>query len=562
MAQIRYIQKGEFARGYDSILSQYPLDVSNRALKDIMAASGLSTADDIDFPGFASLNANGKIPTTSIDSPSIIVQDGTDQAMIDAINAANILNASWGAGMSVKVILPQRVYVWHQAAQHPAFNFGAQVEQDGGIIYWVPNGADNPIPDGRQGGRLISWDASPGTISGGGVKNLRVTSEDTIYGKTALYLKDVIDFEIERNRAYGTQWIGGPDHGSVFIETHGREQIKIKGSHMYCDTPWLAGLNDNPAGNVPVDISSIHACTFIVTAARTNAAIMFEPNAVFQNLEIINVDAVRGGGLLRILNNASTQNSICLTIDNCRSEQSADATKYFVDMESDAFYFHAVRISNCAPDDTANAFKFSKVRNLVLDNIMYEGASGARTFLNVANCDSISGREWNKGSSIITGISTVEALAVLNERVASTTPTHRIKGVNVNDYITSGNVFGGNIEMRQGVIGKIIGANFNVTTDQSIALPANYIIEKIIVTNASINLTTAAGGIYSAISKGGTAVVAAGQVYSALSASAKILALTLAVTDRRTDALLYLNLTTPQGAPATADVYVIGYKLS
>ena len=112
------------------------------------------------------------------------------------------------------------------------------------------------------------------------------------------------------------------------------------------------------------------------------------------------------------------------------------------------------------------------------------------------------------------------------------------------------------------LLGELIGANMNSTGDQQIVIfsaPAKYIIRRIVATNASISLTTAVGGIYTAVSKGGTAVVANSQAYSTLSASTKFLYLTLASnTDYRTATSLYLSLTTPQGAAATADIFVYG----
>lgn len=116
------------------------------------------------------------------------------------------------------------------------------------------------------------------------------------------------------------------------------------------------------------------------------------------------------------------------------------------------------------------------------------------------------------------------------------------------------------------VLGKLIGANMNITTDNTIPISLDqgtkFVIEKIIVMNASINLTTAAGGVYTATAKGGSAVVANTQVYSALTGATKMVSLTLAITDTVwTVSNLYLNLTTAQGAAATADVYVMGYVL-
>lgn len=118
------------------------------------------------------------------------------------------------------------------------------------------------------------------------------------------------------------------------------------------------------------------------------------------------------------------------------------------------------------------------------------------------------------------------------------------------------------------VIGKLIGANMNVTTDQAIVLQdfgasgeyTKYMLDSIRVKNASISLTTAVGGVYLAASKT-TAVVANSQVYSALTAVGKWVALTLAntaLTDVLTASTIYFSLTTAQGAAATADIYIYG----
>lgn len=121
------------------------------------------------------------------------------------------------------------------------------------------------------------------------------------------------------------------------------------------------------------------------------------------------------------------------------------------------------------------------------------------------------------------------------------------------------------------VVGKLIGANMNITTDQLIPIQiadtddvvvadaGDFILADIIVRNASISLTTAAGGVYTAASKGGSAIVAAGQVYTALTTSVKWVALTkasISLTDVLNQANLYFSLTTGQGAAATADIYV------
>lgn len=117
------------------------------------------------------------------------------------------------------------------------------------------------------------------------------------------------------------------------------------------------------------------------------------------------------------------------------------------------------------------------------------------------------------------------------------------------------------------LLGSKIAADFNSTSDQIITIfsnPSKYIVRRIVVTNASTSLTTAAGGVYTAASKGGTAIVAASQVYTSLTASTLFLDLTLSATGNASTTVkssipnLYLSLTTAQGAAATADVYVYG----
>jgi hypothetical protein len=113
------------------------------------------------------------------------------------------------------------------------------------------------------------------------------------------------------------------------------------------------------------------------------------------------------------------------------------------------------------------------------------------------------------------------------------------------------------------------GLNFNSTADQGIAITTanglKYLITKILVTNASTSMTTAAGGIYTATSKGGTAVVAATQTYSALTSSTVVESLTLTAAVNAstvTAGELYFSLTTAHGSAATADVYIFGIPLT
>ena len=122
--------------------------------------------------------------------------------------------------------------------------------------------------------------------------------------------------------------------------------------------------------------------------------------------------------------------------------------------------------------------------------------------------------------------------------------------------------------------GVLKGANFNITTDQAIPISvptATYMIDSIDISAPSVSLTTAQGGFYTAVSKGGVAVVASTQAYSSLTTNAanttgNAMQATLATAGNTTEfagyqqasriQTLYFSLTTGQGAPATANIRV------
>jgi len=108
------------------------------------------------------------------------------------------------------------------------------------------------------------------------------------------------------------------------------------------------------------------------------------------------------------------------------------------------------------------------------------------------------------------------------------------------------------------------GANLNITTDQAFTKVGSFTrfaVTSILARGLTGNALIAAGGIYTAAAKGGTAIVAAGQAWGALSALDKVLSLTLAaLTDAQT-ATPILSLTTAAGGAATADIHVFGYVL-
>lgn len=76
--------------------------------------------------------------------------------------------------------------------------------------------------------------------------------------------------------------------------------------------------------------------------------------------------------------------------------------------------------------------------------------------------------------------------------------------------------------------------------------------------------TACLGGVYTAATKGGNAIVAAAQTWAGLTGAGKIQVDTLAAvvsTDVQTSTTLFLSLSTANGAALTADVYIFGITL-
>jgi hypothetical protein len=97
-----------------------------------------------------------------------------------------------------------------------------------------------------------------------------------------------------------------------------------------------------------------------------------------------------------------------------------------------------------------------------------------------------------------------------------------VTGVAPNDINAMSQAGCAQLGVQSGLCGELLSANMNVATDQPfkwfVGPTQSYQLVKIIAKNASRSFAagSAAGGIYTAASKGGVAVVAAAQAYTAL----------------------------------------------
>jgi hypothetical protein len=106
------------------------------------------------------------------------------------------------------------------------------------------------------------------------------------------------------------------------------------------------------------------------------------------------------------------------------------------------------------------------------------------------------------------------------------------------------------------------GVNANYAGDTVLPLldSSSYSVKFVVFTNASISLTTATAGVFTAPAASGAIVADA--ALSGLTSSTVVSERTVASTAVKTGQNLYVNVGTPQGAAATFDVYIYGYDFT
>src|SRR5262245_58763839 len=115
------------------------------------------------------------------------------------------------------------------------------------------------------------------------------------------------------------------------------------------------------------------------------------------------------------------------------------------------------------------------------------------------------------------------------------------------------------------VVMKFTGINMNTTADQQIpiVLPSGvtkWTVNAFLATNPSTSLagSAAAGGIYTAAAKTGTAILGAGQTYTPLVVADDLQTLNTGLVTNKTFSTspIFFSLTTAHGSAATIDLYV------
>lgn len=91
----------------------------------------------------------------------------------------------------------------------------------------------------------------------------------------------------------------------------------------------------------------------------------------------------------------------------------------------------------------------------------------------------------------------------------------------------------------------------------------NFVVEGLLLNNASVSLTTATAGLFTAVAAGGVTLVTSAALSTLTAAAVGSAGSSLSMTIAATSTLLsqtslYFRVGTAQGAAATVDVYIIG----
>lgn len=174
------------------------------------------------------------------------------------------------------------------------------------------------------------------------------------------------------------------------------------------------------------------------------------------------------------------------------------------------------------------------------------------------------------GGATAFGTSAAKVFGMANGTEPSTSPADMIQ-LYAKDLASSAEYWVRNeagdkvaISRQPGIIvgGYLAAVNFNSTADQAITIKApfaKYRVQGIKVYNASGDLSATVGGVYTAASKGGTAVIPAATSYFTVTDATSTQS-TAGINgpgsylDATTNNTLYFSLTTPQGAARTATV--------
>ncbi|MCF6175229.1 MAG: hypothetical protein L3J71_05650 [Victivallaceae bacterium] len=253
--------------------------------------------------------------------------------------------------------------------------------------------ASNVIFSPTQNSVLFLMKKTGTTLFNNRFANLRISSTDTQYRKTAIEVEDVSSFTIE-NVYVGLEWIG---NDSIGIYIKGREQVTIKGCVIRANLPLKIGNNPNDS-IYECDHFSIKDTLLRVIdtgAAQPTKNIYVEDNVVIYNLSFNGFNSWIGGDYGFYWRTTSQPASISynLKFDNVRSEQGTDPNGYvfYIDYSGYPAPLSGVTLINCY---LANQRRGLYMRNLSTLNMISTYVVSPNNSTNAIDLANVNALNW------------------------------------------------------------------------------------------------------------------------------------------------------------------------
>lgn len=253
--------------------------------------------------------------------------------------------------------------------------------------------ASNVIFAPTQDGSLFALKKQGAILFNNRFSNLRISSTDTQFRKTAIEVEDVSNLTIE-NVYVGLNWIG---NNSIGVYIKGREQIALKGCTLRANVPLQIG--HNPGSPIyECDSFSVRDTLLRVLdsgAIHPTSNIYVEDNVVIYNFTVDGFNNWVGGdyGFYWRTFVAPPSISFNLEFNNIRTEQGTDPNGYaiYIDYSGYPAPLSGVTLVNCY---FANQRRGLYMRNLATLNMTGTYVLSPNDSINAMDLANVEGLSW------------------------------------------------------------------------------------------------------------------------------------------------------------------------
>jgi hypothetical protein len=190
--------------------------------------------------------------------------------------------------------------------------------------------------------------------------------------KTAISLVNVANAHI-RDITIGQGAWAGTD--SIFLKTAGRQSLHLHGCDIACDRPIVCAQNATFT-TLNDDFFLFEHLELIGTSA-TRPCMEFLDGVMHTNTTVRNTDFAQGQGGIKWVSTTSAGSSYKFKIENCRFEQSLDATSWCIDLQENtgSRFLQDVTIDGAYFDSVNNGIRLRNAQRVTLRNCTWSATS-------------------------------------------------------------------------------------------------------------------------------------------------------------------------------------------